>query len=194
MTYVPGGRSFQVRDGQIGLSGALAGVPLAVGISSAGVAATLYYFTDPNTALDTLGYGPLTDTVMQVIREVGGCLALKLAGSVAAANTAVTPSRVGSSVGTIVLAGTAYRDYRGAIEILRTTSALGEGTFRYTFDYDPAHTDRITWSEEITIPSGGTYTAPNSGINWTFTLGVGTPDFEDGDLFTWTSTCAHYNT
>jgi hypothetical protein len=194
MTYVPGGRSFQVRDGQLGLSGALASIPLAVGVSSSGTAATLYYFTDPNVALDTLGYGPLTDQVMGVIAEVGGCLALKLTGGVAAANSAVTTTRIGTSVGTLVLAGSAYRDYRGAVEILTSTDALGSGTFRYTFDYDATNSDRINWSEEITIPSGGTYTPPNAGINWTFTLQSGTPDFEDGDIFTWTSTCAHYTT
>jgi hypothetical protein len=194
MTYVPGGRSFQVRDGQIGLSGALAAIPLAVGVSSAGTVSTLYYFTDPNIALDTLGYGPLTDLVMEIIREVGGCLALKLAGSVAAANSAVTPTRVGSSVGTITLSGSAFRDYRGAVQIRVSSDALGTGKFRYSLDYDAAHPERVTWSEEITIPSGGTYSPPNSGLTLTFVLGVGTPDFEAGDLHTWTSTCAHYNT
>jgi hypothetical protein len=177
-----------VRDGQLGLAGDLAQLPIIFGVSSLGTNATAYLLTDPNEAVDTLGHGPLTELGAPVIKAVGGAILVKLQGSVAAANSAVTVTRVATSVGTIVLSGSANRDARCWIEILKTTDALGSGSFRYSLD------NRITWSEEITIPSGGAFAIPDFGVTATFTLQAGTPDFEDGDLFSWTSTCAMWNT
>ncbi len=187
MTHPPS-VELTVRDGQMGLIGALTSIDLVVGVSSAGTVATLYYHTDPNDAQDELGYGPLTETGLGVIEASGAALLLKLTGSVAATNSSVTATRIGSSVGTITISGTAYRDYRGTIEIMETTSALGSGKFRYSLD------NRNEYSEWITIPSGGTYSPSGSGITFTFALQSGTPDFEVGDLHTFTCTCAHWNT
>ncbi len=179
---------FTVRDGQLALVGAPGNFPVIFGVSSAGSAGTVYLFTDGNEALDTLGYGPLTEVGLPVMEVAGGALFVKLAGSVAAANSAVTTNRIASSVGTLTISGAAYRDYRWQVEITSTTAALGSGKFRYTLD------NANTWSEEITIPAGGTYSPAGSGITWTFALQTGSPDFEDGDVFSGTCTCAHWNT
>ncbi len=187
MSY-PTKATLAVRDGQLGLAGAPLTLPLIIGVTSGGTAATLYKYTDPNECLDGLGHGPDTELAMPAIQAAGGAFVLKLAGSVAAANSAVTTARIGSSVGTITIGGAARRDYRWYIEITSTTAALGAGKFKFSLD------NRNTWSEEITIPSGGTYSPTNSGITWTFALQSGTPDFEDGDLFSGTCTCAHWNT
>lgn len=184
MSY-PAQYDVDVRDGQLGLAGSPTNLPLVIGGSSLGSAATLYVEPDPNDALDELGFGPLTELGMQM---PGGFLALKLATSVAAANTAVTPVRIGTSVGTITVSGSALRDYRARVRIKETTEALGSGKFDYSLD------NGNTYSEEITIPTGGTYTMPDSGLTLTFTLQTGTPDFESGDYFTFSSTCAHWNT
>lgn len=186
MAYPP---SFDttIRDGQLGLTSDPNQVPLVVGISSSGTAG-LSLQTDPNDTLDVLGYGPLTECGLPVMEAAGSALFLKLTGSVAAVPGTITPTRIGTSVGTIAVSGTPNRDYRGIVYITRTTSALGEGKFQYSLD------NGNTRSEEITIPSGGTYVLPNSGLTLTFALQSGTPDFELGDVFTWTSTCAFYNT
>src|SRR6478736_92946 len=187
MTYVPAfTTTFQ--DGQLGIPASPVEVPLIVGISSAGTVATLYDFTNPNTALSTLGYGPLTECGLPVLEVSGRALFLKLTGTVAAVNTSVTATRFGSSVGTVTVSGSAYRDYRARVVITETTSALGSGKFKVSLD------NGNTYSEEITIPSGGTYTIPNSGLTITFNLQSGTPDFEAGDVHTFSSTCAHWNT
>jgi hypothetical protein len=189
----PPGMTTSVRDGQLGLSGVLDQPPLIIGTSSAGTVATLYYHTDPNDAIDELGHGPLTEFGAHAIEIAGAAFLLKVTGGVDAANSAVTATRIGSSVGTITLSGSAYRDYSGAVEITQSTDALGAGRFRYSLDYQAANPERATWSEELTIPSGGTYAMPESGLTLTFVLNAGTPDFEDGDVHTFTATCAHYN-
>jgi hypothetical protein len=193
MSY-PAQFDVQIADGGLALGAEPAEVPLVIGCSSAGMVATLYDFTsasaDDQTSgvKATLGYGALTEVGMPVLKVAGRALFLKLTGSVAAANSAVTATRIGTSVGTITLSGSATRDFRGTVEIRETTSALGSGKFRFSLD------NRNTWSEDITIPSGGTYLMPNSGITLTFALQSGTPDYEDGDLHTFTCTQAHWNT
>jgi hypothetical protein len=176
-----------VRDGQLQSPTPVVGVPVVFGVSSAGTVATASYFANGNDALDALGLGPLTDTGMGVIRAAGGAILVKLTGSVAAANSAVTPVRVGTSVGTVSVSGAAHRDYRARVVITTGSDALGSGKFKYSLD------NGNTFSDEITIPSGGTFVMPESGLTLTFALQVGTPDFQTGDVFTFTSTCAMWN-
>lgn len=184
----PPGFTTDFRDGQMALPSTPLEIPLIVGISSAGTVATLYDFSNANDAKATLGYGPLTETGMPVLDVTGRALFLKLTGSVAGTNSSVTATRFSTSVGTVTISGSAYRDYRGRVKITQTTSELGSGKFIVSLD------GGNTPSEELTIPAGGSYTIPNSGITITFNLQAGTPDFEAGDVFTFTCTCAHYNT
>lgn len=187
MTYVPA-FSTTFQDGQLQIPASPQEVALIVGCSSSGTNATVYDLSNGNTALTTLGYGPLTDTGLPVLEVSGRALFLKLQGSVAAVNSAVTATRFASSVGTVTVSGSAYRDYRARVLITQSTDALGSGKFKVSLD------NGNTYSDELTIPSGGTYTIPNSGLTITFVLQAGTPDFEAGDVHTFTSTCAHWNT
>ena len=187
MSYVPAFTQ-TISDGNLQIPSTPQEIPLYIGVSSAGTVATLYYETNGNTALSHLGYGPLTDDGLPGLEAAGAAFFLKLTGSVAAVLGAVTATRVGTSVGTITLTGTAYRDYRLRVVITATTAALGSGKFKFSLD------NGNTYSEELTIPSGGTYTIPNSGVILTFNLQAGTPDFEVGDVHTSTCTCAHWNT
>jgi hypothetical protein len=188
VTLYPPQFSATFQDGQLQLPAEPLEVPLIVGVSSAGTVATLYDFSNGNTAKNTLGYGPLTEVGLPVLEVSGRALFLKTTGSVAGTNSAVTATRFASSVGTVTISGAAYRDFRGRVLITQTTAALGSGKFKVSLD------NGNTYSEELTIPSGGTYTVPNSGITLTFNLQAGTPDFEAGDVHTFTCTCAHWNT
>lgn len=176
-----------VRDGQMDLIGPAGDFPVVFGCSSAGTVATANLYTDANAALDALGYGPLTEVGMLAIRAAGGAILVKLTGSVAGTNSAVTAIRIGTSVGTITVSGAAFRDYRVRVLITQTTAALGSGAFKYSLD------NGNTYSEELTIPSGGVYAIPKSGLTITFALQAGTPDFEAGDVHTFTATCGHWN-
>lgn len=174
-----------VVDGKLAQGVPSTTLPLVVGVSDLG-SPGLYLYNDPNDAIPELGHGPLTE---QGLKLTGGYLALKTASSVAASNTAVTVARAGSSVGTVTLSGTANRDCDFKLRIKSSTDALGAGLFDYSAD------GGNEFSEEITIPSGGSYTFPKLGtIAATFNLQAGTPDFQANDVFSWTSKSAMWNT
>jgi hypothetical protein len=108
--------------------------------------------------------------------------------------SAVTKAAIGSSTGTITVAGSPTNEYAVAVEIT-ATGDLGAGRFRFRLDYNaavPAQSTGTGWSPEILIPSGGTYLIPNTGITLTFVPGVGVVYFEDGDLHTFDATADHY--
>lgn len=193
MAY-PGTVTITVQDGGLQLVSGGQNFPLVVGVSSSGTAATLYLGTDPQTFKTAVGRGPGVDIALGCISAVGGCFFLKTAGTVAAANSAVTPTRVSTSTGTVAVSGSATHDFAVKVRIKRT-GTLGTAKFDYSLDRSntTADSDR-TFSEEITVPSGGTFVVPNTGLTWTFAAGGGPIFFEIGDVHVHTSTCAHYNT
>lgn len=185
----PPGQTFTFVDGQLGLPSAALAIPLVVGVTSAGTAATLYDFSDSQKLKTALGHGPAVETALQVMLQpgVGRVLVLKTAASTAGSNTSVTATLVGSATGTVTLAGAPFNSYDAIIEITKT-GTVATGKFKYSLD------GGLTYSEEITIPSGGTYAIPGTNITATFVPGAGTVFFEKGDLHTWTSTAPHYTT
>lgn len=194
MAY-PGTVTITVQDGGLQLVAGGQNFPLVVGVSSAGTTSTLYLGTDPQTFKTAVGRGPGVDIALDCISAVGGCFFLKTAASVAAANSAVTKTAIGASTGTITLSsGGAPHDFQGKVRIKRT-GTTGTAKFDYSLDRlnTTTDTDR-TFSEEITVPAGATYLIPGTSITITFVPGAGAVFFELGDVHTWTSTCAHYNT
>lgn len=190
----PGGVTITVQDGGLQLVSGGANFPLIFGVSSAGVADTLYVGTDPQTFKAEVGRGPGVDIALDCIEVSGGCLFMKTNGGVAAANSVVTKTAIASSTGTVTVSGSAAHDFATKIRI-RATGTVGAGKFDYSLDRSNANTDtERTYSEVITIPSGGTFVIPGSGLTLTFTAGAGPTFFEAGDYHTFTSTCAHYNT
>ncbi len=193
MAY-PGTVTITVQDGGLQLVAGGANFPLVVGVSSSGTNATLYLGTDPQTFKTAVGRGPGVDIALDCIAAVGGCFFLKTAGTVAAANSAVTAAVVGTATGTITVAGAATHDFAVKVRIKRT-GTTGTGKFDYSLDRTNSTADSSrTFSEEITIPSGATFVIPNTGLTLTFVPGAGAVFFENGDAHTFTSTCAHYNT
>lgn len=70
--------------------------------------------------------------------------------------------------GQIAVSGSATLDSHVLIEIM-TSGALGVGRFRYSLDgYSGDTAEERTYSETITIPSGGTFAVPGLGITLTF--------------------------
>lgn len=185
MTYPPKVTT-NVIDGGLGLLAAVGLIPLVIGGSSAGVAGTLYQFSNARTVKDTLGTGDATELAGPIADQIG-CLVLKTATTTAGANSAVVKTAIGTSTGTITLAGAPFSRYRGLVTIT-ATGALGIGRFKYSLD------NGFTPSEDLVIPSGGTYVIAGTNITITFVAGAGPVIFETGDTHTWTSTAPMYTT
>ncbi len=166
------GQTLTVQDPGLGLAAELPSAPLFMGTSSAGVVGTVYSFSRIQDAIDTLGQGPLVEDLAYALAVAGGpILAMRLTGAVAGSNGAVTPTRVSTSTGTVTVAGTPNDSYEVQIRVTKT-GTLGAGKFVYSLD------DGRTLSSEITIPSGGTYVLPNTGLTLTFVAGAGPIFFE----------------
>jgi hypothetical protein len=71
---------------------------------------------------------------------------------------------------------------------IKETGTLGAGMFDYSLD------DEYDFSPELTIPSGGSYDIPNTGLRVTFTAGGGPTFFEDGDKFTFETVAPFFST
>jgi hypothetical protein len=160
--------------------------PLYVGTSSSGTANTVYTCNTKAYARTTLGEGPLVEGVCLALDQgATTVLAAKAASSVAAANSAVNETAAGALTGTVAVAGTANDNYEALIEItLGAATPLEANRFRYSLD------NGYTYSEELVVPSGGTYVIPNTGLTLTFTLGTG---YDTGDVFDFTCTAAYQN-
>lgn len=189
MTY-PASQTITVRDGGIGLPASGAVYPLVWGSSSAGTAATLYFSTNQNSLRDTLGQGPAVEDALAKMPLRGGVLVMKLTCTTAGAAGAVTPTRVGTSTGTITVAGAAYDAYQVKVRI-KATGTVANGRFDYTLESLGASP---TFSEEITIPSGGTYVIPSTNLTLTFVPGAGAVFFENGDSHAFVCTAPQYTT
>lgn len=160
------------------------GDSLKIGVCSGGVAGTLYSYRG-NAAQQVktdLVDGPLVEaTVHHLLKSEGKTVhAMKMTSSVAGANGGVTKSN--GSAPTVSLAGTPLDDYQAIIRIA-STGILGAGTFQVSLDggdnYGPV----------LTIPAGGSYVIPNSGITATFAAGTYTAQ----DTFSWTSTAPGFS-
>jgi hypothetical protein len=184
--------SLTVQDGGLGLVPTSAdGIHVKVGASSSGTSGTLYRFTPQaltGSLVSTLGQGHLVDaTGLALSTTVNGkgpsaVYAMPITPSTAATSGSVTVTRTSTSTGTVATTGSSPRNTYSVVFTVVQTGTLGAGTFKYSLD------GGNTQSAEIQIPSGGTYTVPNSGVVGVFTAGGGPIFFEAGDTFAWSTT------
>lgn len=187
MTYPPQ-QSLSVRSSGIALTALGAVYPLVIGYTSGGSNASVGVYTDPQELKDDHLHGVGVELGLSAIAVAGGVILLRPTHTTAGAAGTVTTTRIGTSVGTMTVAGAATLPFSVVVRIKETTSALGAGKFDFSLD------DGKTFSAERTIPAGGTYLMPGTGLTLTFALGVGTPDFELGDQFTFACTAPQYTT
>jgi hypothetical protein len=187
-------QSFIFPENGLGLGPQVVNRALILGVSSAGTANVRTTLSQPTAILDTFGEGAMPEAATRVLQIAGGPVdCIKTAATTAGAMSAVTKVAVGSSTGTITLAGAPYDAYNLIIEILQS-GTLGAGTFRYSLDgRGLAIDDHKTWSEELTIPAGGAFIIPRTNVTATFVPGAGPAFFEDGDTHTALGTAPHYN-
>jgi hypothetical protein len=177
-----------IRSSGVALTRLGAVFPLVFGYTSGGSTNDVDVYADPNELKDDHGHGVGVELGLSAIETAGGVILCRPAHSSAGTAGSVTPTRIGSSVGTVTVSGAPYLAYKVKIEITETTSALGSGKFRYSLDAGNS------WSGEKTIPSGGTYAITGTGLTITFVLQTGTPDFEDGDIHAFDCTAPLYST
>lgn len=189
MTYLPG-QTILVRDGGIGLPSSGVAFPIVWGHTSLGTANSLYFSTNPNSLRDTLGQGEAVELALPMIEAAGGVLVMKTAASTAGAAGSVTKTTIGTSTGTVTVAGAAFDAYQVKVRV-KATGALGVARFDYSLDQLGLSP---TYSEEITVPSGGTYAIPATNLTLTFVPGGGPVLFENGDFHVFACTAPQYTT
>jgi hypothetical protein len=169
-------QQFTIVDPGLGITEPATSTPLCLGTCASGVVSTLYSFSTQSDAVDTLGQGPLTETVCQCLSQAGGpVLAMPVTGSVAGAAGAVTNVPVGAGTGTVTVAGTPLDAYEVIVECT-ATGTVGTGQFRYSLD------DGNTYSSSYVIPSGTTFVIPGTGLTITFVVGAGPVFWQTGDV------------
>ncbi len=189
MTYLPS-QTITVRDGGIGLTDSGTVYPLVFGHTSAGTVNTLYFSTNQNSLRDTLGQGKAVELALPMITAKGGVLVMKLATATAGAAGSVTKTVFTTSTGTVTVTGAAYDDYQVRVRI-KATGALGVARFDYSLDQLGI---APTYSEELTVPAGGTYGIPSTNLTLTFVPGAGPIIFENGDYHVFACTAPQYTT
>jgi len=186
MPAIPSAKE-SVRDFGTGQSQPASMRAVVIGAASAGPSNQLNFFGDTNTLRDTHGEGPGVEQVANIISKGGGPVGfVRPTTSIAASNGVVTKTGTGPD---ITLSGSAALDARIRVEVMRG-GALGVGAFRYCCDgYDGDTESERTYSETITIPSGGTFAMPGLGITLTFASGT----YVVGDFYTADVECAGMN-
>lgn len=180
-------QTMTVLDPGLGLVQADAVSPLMTGVSSLGTAASLLSFSSPSDVRANLGFGELAEDVANMLLRKGGpVLVMPVTGTTAATVSAVTKVQGTGPAITIAMTPASTGRYTGRIEVLKT-GILGVATFRYTLDYHSPTDVAPTWSAERTIPSGGTFPIPNSGLTLTFPAGTYTGPTGVQDISSFTS-------
>jgi len=171
-----------VLDGGLGRSADGGDIPQAVvGVCSGGDADQVFSFNDPTNFKDVrtkLGYGPLSDAVVQML--AAGCpqvYAAKATTGTPGECGAVTDDKTG--LGVVTVAGEAYDAWPVKVKIARA-GGNGVAIFQYSLD------NGQNWSRQLLVPAAGTYEIPNTNVTLTFDDAAG--DFAKDDAFTFATT------
>lgn len=149
-----------------------------MGICSAGVANTLYAFNDLQTLIDTLGTGPLVESLAETLTRAGGPVyGMRITASTPGTNSAVVHTGTGTSVMTV--AGVPTDDFDVKVKIIDAAANLAANTASFQYSLDGGD----TYSPTTAIPVSGV--VPIAGTGLTFTFGAGT--FVALDTYTFTS-------
>lgn len=154
-----------------------------IGVTSTGVANLIYSYAGASTQtlIDEQGTGPAVEATAHHLTKSGGktVYLVPVTSSVAGTNSAITHTGGGPVV---TIAGAPKDDYQASLVVV-IGGALGAGTFKVSLDGGD------NYSAEITIPSGGTYLIPGTGVTVTFPAGT----YVAGDTYAWTSTAPSFS-
>jgi hypothetical protein len=180
------GQEITVLDPGLGLVGPATSIPIVVGVASAGPFNTIESFSSKNDLRDARGQGPGVETAAHILTVAGGpVLFCRISPSTAGTNGSVTKTPIGSSTGTITVAGVPNDSYE-FVGRIKVTGDLGVAEFDYSLD------DGRTFSQQIVVPLSGTFVVPDTGLTLTFVQGAGPVFFEAGDLHDFDSLASFY--
>jgi hypothetical protein len=174
-------QTLRIKDPGQGSSSPASMRPLIIGQASSGDYA-IHSLSQPSDVVDTYESGALPELASFILQNGGGpVLTLRTQTSVTGSISTVTKTAVGTSTGTVTVAGT-VRDSRKCRALITSTGTVGTAMFQYWLD------GRTLNSAPILVPSGGTYTIPGTELTLTFVPGAGSTYFEAGDKHDFTTT------
>lgn len=181
--------SLTIKDGALGvLPPSGNNVLTLMGICSSGTANSAYTFGDIGIAKDTLGTGPLVEAVCAVLREAGGSVrAVKIAGTTAAAVSAVTAGSGNTGLSVLTTTSTSALDtYSVKVLVVAggTNPAAGTATIRVSLD------NGLNYGPTVALPTSGAYTVPNTGVVLNFSAAT----LVAADTYTFTTTAPSFST
>jgi hypothetical protein len=139
---------------------------------------SILIFTDPASVDAAIGDGPLRDLIVSALSIAKTTVyAVALEGSVAVTLSAVSAAPANTGLGTLAVSGSPRNEYDIDVEIV-ASGALNEAAFRVTVD--------ALAGKVITVPQGGTYVIPGTGVTLAFSAEAG--NFAEGDRFGFTAT------
>lgn len=169
-----------IRDGALGATGSPTdNVSVKIGVASSGDQNAILTFTSLQQIKDTLVSGPLAEALAHQIAIAGGPVyAIRGTAATAGSNSAVTKVGTGTSVMTVT--GTPLDAYQVTVKITRAGASLAAATAAFKFTTDGGD----NWSEEVAVPSGGSYAVTGTGLTFVFAEGT----FVVDDTYSFTST------
>lgn len=169
--------SYSITDGQLGL-GNKTGTGIHVKIGYSPVIATepilISGTFSAERMVDKLGLSPLTDAVMDSIENGSPKI---YAVPVAAAGDGTISEVIKSpttATGSVTVEGKPNNTFKVIIKMVGK-GGLNMAVFRYSLN------GGVTWSEDITVPTSGKYSAEAAGLTFTFETET---EFSVGDTFT----------
>lgn len=169
-----------VQDPGIAATPPSATTPVISGIAIGGSGAenTLLVINNMADVRSVLGYGPLAEDVALALQVRGGPIYCVKHTPAAALLTAQALTQVGTGLVIPTVSGTPTDRFNLLVTIV-AGGALGTGTFKFSLDAFDSNSAPYTQSQVRTIPGGGTYAIPNTGLTVTFPSGT----YVAGDLF-----------
>jgi hypothetical protein len=142
--------------------------PIFFGKTSLDTPNVVRYYSSDTALKAQKGDGPAVESALHALAQGGPVGLISCDATIAASNGA--PQRVGATGPAVTYTGTATLDARFRAKITQG-GVRGKARFVYTCDDYPGAVDaERTYSEELAVPTGGTFAVPNLGITATFAV------------------------
>lgn len=166
-------QNLTVQDPGIKVVPPAATIPVITGIAigGSGAANTLLTINRISDVRSVLGYGPLAEDVALALQTRGGPVYCVKHTAPAALLAAAAMTHTGSGSPAPTVSGTPTDRFNLLVTIV-SGGILGTGTFQFSLDAFDANSAPFTQSQVRTIPGGGTYAVPNTGLTITFPAGT----------------------
>lgn len=175
------GQSLAVNENGAGVVTPATNIPLFIGYSTLGTANVMKTYNSIPDLVAGEGQGQAVEDAAYDLAFTGGPIRfMKTSTSVAGTLSAVAKSGAGP---TVTVAGATPADDYQAILRIRGGGVLGTATFDYSLD------NGVTYSETLTVPAGGTYSIPQTGVTATFPAGT----YVAAETYTFTTTAPMWN-